>query len=540
MKNIVVAPQPRAVEAGIEMYRKGGNAIDAAVATGFAQGVIDPTNTSLGGMGVLSIYHAKSGDRTMISFHGKAPLNATPTMFEPIPGQVDGPMSTGTWLVKDYANQLGYKSITVPGDSMALCQALAKYGTIPLKEVLQPAIRYANEGWRVGAEQRQGWLRPTPSGRLDILTRFRATPPGAKLYTKNNGQPLDVGDLVVNKDLGNTLSKIAEGGADVFYKGEIARTIADDFKKHGGLITEKDLNQYQTRIESPLKSTYRGYDLTSSTPPAGGLVVLQMLNILEGFELSKMDPMSVEYVHLLAETMRLAYYDMNRYLGDPAFVKIPLDRLLSKEYAAECRKKINPNQRMELPKIDEAPSGETTQVTAVDAQGNAVSLTHTLGAVSGVVTAGLGFMYNGAMHRFNPNPGFANSIVPGKSRVTGMSTTMVFKDGKLFMCLGAPGGQSIILGVFQTILNVIDHKISVLEAVSVPRFHCEGGAITLENRYPSSLLDELKKKGHPVAQSMYSYDGQLSGNVHAVVIDRAADKLTGAADPRSPGTAMYY
>jgi len=540
MKSVVVAPQPRAVEAGVEMYKKGGNAIDAAAATAFTQDVIDPTNTSLGGMGVMSVYYAKTGEETMISFHGQAPLAATPTMFEPLPERFTGPLSAGTWLVKDYANQLGYKCITVPGETMALCQALEKYGTLSLKEVLLPAIRFANEGWRVTAEQQQSWLRPTPGGRLDILTRFMATPAAAKLYTKN-GKLLDIGDLVINKDLGNTLSKIAQGRANVFYRGEIAKTIAQDFSQHGGLITGKDLTEYKTVIESPLRTTYRGYSVSSAPPVASGVVVLQMLNIVEGFELGKMEPSSAEYVHLLAETMRIAFGDMSKYLGDQAFVKIPLDKLLSKDYAEECRQRINPKKRMGLQKVEEPPvGGETTQVTTVDHMGNAVSLTHTLGAASGVVTPGLGFMYNGAMHRFNPYPGYANSIAPGKSRITGMSPTMVFKDGKLCLVLGAPGGQSIILGVFQTILNVIDHKLSMLEAVSVPRFHCEQNAITLEARYPSWVREELGKMGHLVEHSLRSYDSLLSGNVHGVLIDHAADKVYGAADPRAGGVALYF
>lgn len=537
MQNVIVAPQPLAAEAGAEIFEQGGNAIDAAVGAAFVQGVIDPSMTSLGGFGTMLIYRTSAREDIEIAFHGTVPRRAEPDMFYPLSCGGTAPLATGTYRVKDYANQLGYLACTVPGSVRGLCQAEQKCGSLPLGKVLQPAIRIAYDGWRVRPDQWQHWNEPPPPDRLPEIRRFNATPATAAIYT-NGGELWRVGQKVVNKDYGRTLERIALGGPDEFYKGEIARTIAEDFRKNGGLIDEVDLASYEAVEGVPLKVNYREYEIHSVNPPAGGLVVLQILKILEGFPLSEIGHNSAEYIHLVSQAMRMAFSDMEKHLGDPAFLPVPVGRLLSPEYINLCKDRI-----LAVPGsprgAGEEESPDTTQVCAVDAQGNAVSLTHSVGACSGVSVPGLGFLFNGQMHRFNPVPGFPNSIAPAKRRITGMSPSMVFQDGRLFMVLGAPGGHGIIHGIVQTILNVIDFGMPVWEAVSLPRFHCEGETITVESRIPAKTVRRLEQMGNRVEHSLASYHRTLSGRVHVIIQDPASHVPVGAADPREGGMAFY-
>lgn len=535
MRNAIVAPQPLAVEAGAEIFEQGGNALDAAVGAGFVQGVVDPSMTSIGGFGTMLIYSAPAEKVVEIAFHGTAPRKARADMFTPMAEGGTAPLATGTYLVKDYANQLGYLACTVPGAVQGLCQAHRAYGQLPLAEVLKPAIRLAYEGWPVRPEQWKFWVEPPPPGRLPEIRRFNATPGAAAIYT-NHGELWDVGAKVVNEDYGRTLEIIADRGAEGFYKGEVAKRIAEDFRKNGGLIDEIDLANYRPVVGLPLVKKYRGYETHSAAPPAGGLVVLEILSILEGFPLKEMEQNSAEYIDLVSQAMRRAFRDMENHLGDPAFTSIPLERLLSPEYGSECRGQMG--FRGWAGPGNSEPS-DTTQVCSVDIHGNAVSLTHSVGACSGVGVPGLGFLFNGQMHRFNPTPGFPNSIAPGKRRTTGMSPSILFRDGELFLVLGAPGGQGIIHGVVQTILNVVDFRLPLLEAVSLPRFHCEGEVITVESRIPKKTIRHLEKMGNPVAHSLHSYHRTLSGCVHAIHRDPASQEFVGAADPRDGGMALY-
>lgn len=539
-RGVVVAPQPRAAEAGIEMLQEGGNAVDAAIATAFAQAVVDPLNTSIGGFGCFHCYDARSGSTHVISFHGRAPLAARPGIFAYIADGADDPLSAGTYQVRDDANQLGYLAPTVPGSVKGFAEALERFGTMPLSRVVQPAVRLAAEGWRVTPEDYADWTRPTPPGRLDALTRFTATPATAAIYT-NHGGLWRVGERIVNGDYARTLERMGAGGAQAFYTGEIAAEIVADFARNGGLISGEDLAAYTTDTTAGYRIDYRGYTIASAPAPASGLVVLEILNILEGYDLSAIEPSSPEYIHLLAEAMRIAFSDMSRYLGDPDLVEIPVERLLSKAYAEECRSRIDPRRRSaELGSAPAAPPEhpDTTQVTTMDVQGNAVTMTHSLGAASGVVTPGLGFIFNGQMHRFHPLPGYPNSIAPRKRRVTGMSPTIVLRQGRPLLVLGAPGGQGIVHGVVQAILNVLDHGMSAADAVSVPRIHCQREIVDLEWRTPARVAAALEQMGHKVNHSVYAYD-RSSGRVHAVLADPATGKLTGGADPRAGGVALY-
>lgn len=524
-----------AVEAGAEIFEQGGNALDAAVGAAFVQGVVDPSMTSIGGFGTMLIYSAPAEKVVEIAFHGTVPRQAKADMFTPLAEDGTAPLATGTYLVKDYANQLGYLACTIPGAVRGLCQAHQEYGRLPLARVLQPAIRLAYQGWRVRPDQWKFWVEPPPPGRLPEIRRFNATPAASAIYT-TKGELWQVGQKVVNEDYGRTLEAIGAGGPEDFYKGEMARRIAEDFRKNGGLIDEVDLANYRAVIKSPLTSLYRGYEVYSATPPAGGLVTLEILKILEGFPLQEIKHNSAAYIHLVSQAMRIAFGDMEKHLGDPEFVSIPTERLLSSDYAAQCRRQMAASHGVNSGDFEPA---DTTQICTVDLQGNAVSITHSVGACSGVVVPGLGFLFNGQMHRFNSVPGYPNSIAPGKRRITGMSPSILFRDGKLFMVLGAPGGHGIIHGVVQTIINVVDFGLPLLEAVSLPRFHFEGEMITVESRIPMDVVRQLEKMGNRVEPSLHSYPRSLSGCVHAIYRDPVSGNLTGAADPRDGGMALY-
>jgi len=540
LRNVVVAPQPRAAEVGIRMFQRGGNAVDAAVATAFAQGVMDPLWTSLGGFGMMLIHMADATEPIALSFHGTVPGKATPDMFTPIGEEGSTPMATGTWRVKDDANQLGYLAPTVPGLVRGLTDAHRRFGRLKLEEVVEPAAQIAEEGgWRVTPRQISEWTREPPEGRRPDIDRFCATPAARAIYT-NNGQLWSVGSSVKNPDLARTLRAIGREGPDVFYKGYIARQIAEDFGKNGGLISYNDLCQYKTDNSPPLRIRYKEYEVFTTPPPSGGLTVLEILNLLSGFDLGKYRHNSVEYLHLLAEAFRWSFRDFSQYLADPAFVDVPVERLLSKDHAEEMRCWFNPERRSCLAADDGmAEPKDTTHVSVVDAEGNAVSLTHSLGAASGVVTPGLGFIFNGQMHRFNPYPGHINSIAPGKRRPTGMSPTIVTKNGRPVLVLGAPGGHGIIHGVVQTILNILEYGMPATEAVSVPRLHCENHGITLESRFSTDVVKELTKMGHQVFHSLYPYD-RATGHVQVIKIDWPLDSTDGGSDPRTEGVAMYY
>jgi gamma-glutamyltranspeptidase/glutathione hydrolase len=529
VNGLVVAAQPQAVEEGVKVLKRGGNAVDAAVATAFTQTAVDPYNSSIAGLGVMHLYLAETGEEKIVNFWDKAPLASKADMFE-----FESETIGGLYWVKDMANQMGHQAVAVPGTLAGLCEALSRYGTMSLRQVMQPAIRYAREGVPITAYQATAYRRKPREGDVDMLTKLSATPAAAAIHLKN-GQLLEEGDILVQEDMARTYERIAEAGPDIFYRGEIARTIAEDFAAHGGLITEQDLAEYKVEITDPIFGTYRGYQVASNIPPGSGMVLIEMLNILEAYDLKALGPDSAQCLHLVAEAMRLSFDDRAKYLGDPKFVDIPVDMLTAKDYAAERRKEIGgpPGGAVGVPDC-----ASTTHLSVMDPQGNVVSMTHTNGGgSSGVVTSGLGFLYNNFMHRFYPVPGHPNSIAPGKSRNSSLTPTILFKDGKPTMAIGASGGFGIITGILQTILNVIDHGMTIIEAVYVPRIHAESKMVQVSARIPTYICEELERKGHEVRRSLDSYV-RFSGNVNALVADWEKDRAYGGADPRQTGMTL--
>ncbi len=525
-KGMVASAHPLASQVGLEILKKGGNAVDAAVATAFALGVVEPNASGLGGGGFILFYHAKSKKLEAIDYREVAPMKATPDMYK---------MSPDGKTVLDKASTVGHRACAVPGTLAGLEWALRRWGTMKLKDVLAPAIKIAEEGFTVS---------PTLHGMMknyyEKLIRFPET---AKIFLKE-GMPYEVGDRLRLPELARTYRLIAEKGSEVFYRGEIAEAIVKEIKAGGGILTKEDLAEYKPTLREPVRGSYRGYEILSMpSPSSGGTHILQMLNILEGYDMVKLGHNTPASIHILAEVMKRVFADRARYSGDADFVRIPTQGLLSKEYAAEVRKAIGEDKVG----VQVAPgnpysfqSGGTTHSSYVDQEGNIVSLTQTINLffASGVTIPGYGILMNDEMDDFVPIPGKPNSIAPRKRPISSMSPSIVLKDGKPFLSLGSPGSTRIITALPQILMNVIDYGMDLQQAINAPRIHCISGAILMESRIPPSVQEALKAKGHRVtvkgAMDLYF------GGAQAVMLDPRTGKLYGAADPRRDGFAIGY
>jgi len=340
---------------------------------------------------------------------------------------------------------------------------------------------------------------------------------------------------VVNRDLGQVLRQIAKHGDDVFYEGEIAHAIAEDMRRHGGLVSAEDLREWRTQRNAPLWGSYRGRRVFTNQPPGGGLLLLQMLNILERFDLRGLEHNSAGYLRVVAEAMKRATIDKDRFVGDPRFVDVPVARLTGKEYAAAAAEEIRAGKKADVPRFNAGggPRPDTTHVSVLDAEGSAVTMTHSLGMPSGVVTDGLGFMYNGCMGVFDPRPGRAGSLAPGKARFSSVVPSIVFDGDRPEIVIGAPGATQIAMGVLQVLLNALDFDMTMVEAVSAPRFSATSNAIDVSNRIPRGIQRELEALGYEVVRSPNTYGFAA---VHAIRVH--PDGLDGGADPGHDGTVM--
>lgn len=527
---MVSAAQPEAVEAGVNALRAGGNAVDAAIACALVAGVVDPQMCGIAGFGNAQLYLPDRGVHACVDFHGTSPAATRPDMWEEL---VVGETRDGFgFVLEGNVNDLGYQSITTPGSLLAYFEAQTRYGRLDWADIVDPAIGYAEDGFAIRPAVYHWWREGAFMGRVDNVERLGFTPAGRRIYFHDDGRLRGIGETLRNPDLAQTLRRIAKGGADEFYTGGIAKQIAADMEANGGLLTADDLAQYRTIWGEPLRSTYRGREVATNMPPGGGVMVAELLNVLENFDLAAMGHNSVDYVRTVTEAMKWATADKDAHVGDPEFVEVPLDRLLSREYGAELAERIRSGPRAEVARIQGEPP-DTTHVCVVDAEGNAMSMTHSLGMPSGVVTDDLGFMYNGCMGVFDPRPGRAGSLAPGKRRFSSLCPTMVFRDDQLEVVVGAPGGTQIAMGVTQALLNYIDFGMGILEAVVAPRFSSTSNAIDVCNRVPRSVTDDLAADGYEIVRWPQSYAFAL---VHGIAV--AADGLTGAADPGGDGMAL--
>ncbi|WP_145538548.1 gamma-glutamyltransferase [Yersinia alsatica] len=553
---MVVTSQYLASQVGTDILKMGGNAVDAAVAVGYAQAVVNPCCGNIGGGGFMTI-HLADGTDTFINFRETAPAAASADMYLDKEGKV----------TKD-ASLYGYLAAGVPGTVLGMDSAQQKYGKLTRQQVMAPAIKLAREGFI---------LTRADTDILDTtVKRFRQDPESARIFLRQNGEALQPGDRLIQADLAETLTAISEKGPDAFYQGKIPQAVEAAAKKGGGILTAADFANYKITETAPITCSYRGYKFVSSPPPSsGGVTLCETLNVLEGYDLKSMGFNSAAYIHTLTEAMRHAYMDRNTFLGDPEFVKNPIDRLLSKSYAADIRKQIVANKA--TPSVEVQPGmqphekPETTHYSIVDHEGNAVSTTYTVNGRFGavVIAPGTGFFLNDEMDDFTVKvgeqnmyglvQGATNSIAPGKRPLSSMSPTLVTKDGKTFMVLGSPGGSRIITITLQAALNVIDHGMAPQEAVDAPRIHHQWlpDEVYYEQRGVSAdSLNLLKTMGYKMVEQNPWGAAELilvglagvegvspanSGNDSAVSGKVREGYLYGANDVRRPaGAAIGY
>ena len=524
--NMVVSAHPLASQAGLEILRQGGNAVDGAVAVGLALAVVYPSAGNLGGGGFLLAY-TRDGKVTSFDFREMAPRAADEKMFLDGSGQ----------YVKD-SNHEGYRAIGVPGTVAGFDLALKRLGRKSWKEVTIPAIRLAEKGFRLS------WAL---ASEIETYTNdWRKYSSSAGVFLKPDGTAYQPGELWKQPDLAHTLKRIQQFGRAGFYQGETARLLVEDMAKHGGLITKEDLDSYQAKEREPVRGKFRGYDIYSMGPPSsGGITLIEMLNILEGFDLPPLGHNSAQYFHTLSEVMRRAFADRARYLGDPDFnPNMPVGKMLSKEYASRLRGTIK-SDRASISKSDLFndlyESGETTHYSVVDAEGNAVVVTYTLEYSYGsrIVASKLGFLYNNEMGDFNPQVGrtdtngligtVPNLIAPGKRMLSSMTPTILGKNGKPYLLVGSPGGRTIINTVLQVILNTTVFEMNISRSITAGRIHHQWlpDEILLE-RYTGSTntTSLLMNMGHKLKFT------DIIGSAMGIIIDPNSGLRMGAADPR--------
>jgi len=526
--SMIVAPQPEAVEAGADMLGAGGNALDAALAAAFCQGVVDPLMSGIGGLGSLQVYDPKSGEHLVLDGLSTCPAASRPDMWADL---FERECADGYgYVLKGGVNELGHSAVTTPGILSVFGLAHARFGRKPWAQLFDAAVGIADEGWAVRPHVYtmfaldEAWL-----GRLPYRAKLAFTPDGARLYLRPDGTPKRVGDQVRNPELAETLRGIARDGAESFYTGAIARRIVADMQAKSGPLTLDDLKNFKPRVDEPLEVAYRGRIFALPPPPAGGIVVAEMLRILEHFDLVALGHNSAEYIRVVAEAMKIAGRDKERHIGDPDFQPAPLDRLLSDAYVAECAAGIRRGEKADFARATSDSKGTTT-VSCVDAGGMVVSLTHTLGTPSGVIVPGTGFMLNGAMNWYDPRPGRAGSIAPNKRRFSSLTPTIVFEGGKPVATLAAPGGAWIGVAILQVLLNVFDWGMTMQEAVAAPRFSATTNTIDIGNRIPRRVQRDLEAMGYTVKRWPTTFPFAAP---HGITMFDGV--LEGGADPQRDG-----
>ncbi|MDQ0219280.1 gamma-glutamyltransferase [Peribacillus cavernae] len=533
---MVATAHPFASEIGADVLKTGGNAIDAAVAIQFALNVVEPMMSGIGGGGFMMVYDGKTKNTTIINSRERAPAGATPDMFldengKPIPFS---------------ERSTGGTAVGVPGTLKGLEKALDKWGTRPMKQLIGPSIKLADKGFPIDSV-----LAAAISDNEENLSRT-----AAKDVFLPKGKPLQEGERLIQKDLGKTFKLIRSKGPDVFYKGALAKTLSSTVQAYGGSMTPKDLKNYQVTIDQPIWGEYQGYQIASMPPPSsGGVFLLQMLKILDDFNLSQYDVRSWEKYHLLAETMHLAYADRAAYAGDPEFVKVPLKGLLNPDYIKERQQLISLNTVNKKPtagdpwKYEEESAdygqsqqpndrkdGETTHFTVADKWGNVVSYTTTIEQVfgTGIMVPGYGFMLNNELTDFDAVPGGANEVQPNKRPLSSMTPTILFEDDKPILTVGSPGGATIIASVLQTILHTIEYDMELKAAVEEPRIYTNSiTSYRYEDVISPDIISRLKQMGHGFGTSSTTI-----GNVQSILIDHENGTFKGVADSSRNGAAI--
>ena len=530
-KGMIVAPQPDAVEAGARLYMAGGNAVDAAIGCAFTQCVIDQMMCGIAGFGTAQLYLPGKGVHEVVNFLSRAPKSVKPDMWEDL---LEYETRDGFgFVLKGRVNDLGYRSVAMPGSLKGFEDLHRRHGRLPWAAVIEPAIRAAEEGYRVTPKVFTDWTTREGMGRVEVIDRIRFTPAYADLFFGAGGEPHPIGTLVKNPDYGRTLRQIAADGADSFYKGAIAEAIAADMARNDGLLAKADLESYEVDRGEPIWGEYRGLRVSVTRPASSGAMLVRMLHTLEHFDLKALGHNTPDYMRVLAEVMKRASVVKDRSIGDPAFIEVPIPRIIDKRVAASEADAIKKGERANVERAVIKEAADTTHIAALDAEGNAVTLTHSLGMQSGVITQGLGFMYNGAMAMFDPRPGRPQSLAPGKQRMSSMAPAILFKEKDPYLVLGAPGGSNIPMGILQVILNVVDFGMPIVEAVNAARFSATSNVIDVSARIPRYACEALGRAGYETVHSVQSF---TTARVHAILIENG--KVSGAADPAGGGMAL--
>lgn len=531
-QGVVAAAHPLAAKAGLEILKKGGNAIDAAIATSFTLGVVEPNASGLGGGGFAIVYVAKEKKSYVVDYRETAPLAAKLSSYKV--DEKGKPIDDAMGLIT------GYQSVAVPGQLRGMEMLHQKFGSMKWDELMKPAIAQSEAGLTV-SENFSGII----TEELGRIAKDSPSYPWMKQVYYKDGLPAMPGDIIKNTELTATLKKIAQGGADVFYQGEIGDLIVKEYAEKGNKwLTKEDLVNYKAIMREPVQGTYRGYTVMTVPPPSsGGVALLEILNILEGYDLGKMGAGSADAMHVIIEAQKLAFADRAKYMADPAFTKVPLVGLMDKKYADERRKLIDLKQGNTQIKAGEPgkyESGSTTSFSVTDKEGNMVTITQTINHFMGsaVVPAGTGVILNDEMDDFTIDAKSVNAPEPGKRPLSSMAPTIVLKDGAPFVTIGTPGATRIITTISNLIINLIDFKMDLQPAILYPRFHnTNSPATNIEARIPQDVVKALEGRGHKfeIKKELDLFFGGAQGVMFA-----PDGKLHGGADPRRDGIAVGY
>jgi len=558
---VVTTSIPEAAEAGLKMLKRGGNAIDAGVAAGFCNTVLEPYMAALGGLGFMLVYLAEEDRTVAVDFNARAPQKATPDMYKVI-----GPAAAGgtrIFEVENAENSMGARAITVPTACAGFCLAHELYGRLPREEVLAPAIHLATEGFVVSWDAALYLAR--------VISEVKRNPAIDDVWYPG-GYPPVTGSRVAQPDFGRLLKRIAKEGPDAVYRGEVAAAIEDEVRREGGILTREDLARYEPTVSDPIAVSYRDYTIATVPTPSGGITALETFNILENFDIETMGHNTAEYLHTFVECARHAFADRYRFLGDWEHANVPLEGLLSKEYARECADLVDPEKAVveleqsqepwilyldraihdpwkhdprprprDMPGPAAASSGEgTTHFNAVDGDRNVVSCTHTPGFRAGIVPPGTGFYLTSGMGWFIPKPGHANSVAGWKRPMMNMAPLMVLRDGVPVLSQGSPGARKIINRNTQVVLNVIEFGLGIQDAIAAPVVDASGRETLVDSRLPPDVVGELRAMGHRIVEvgegpGMYRF-AEPSG----IVIDHEEGLLHGGVEIFRPAVALGY
>jgi gamma-glutamyltranspeptidase/glutathione hydrolase len=521
---MVASAHPIASSVGIDILKRGGNAVDAAIAIAFALSMAEPNASGIGGGGFMMIKMADQKEAVMIDYREMAPGKATSQFY--------------------YENDAGFKELTTPGFStsigvpgLAACAdtALTKFGTMTLSQILQPAIQLARNGIPV-SEKLNGMIAEN----YDKISKYPAT---SAIYLSEM-LPLEAGANLKNEDLAQSFEKLAQQGSDLFSKGDIAKAIVAAVQNQGGIFELSDLQSYQAKIRKPVMGSYRGYQIISAAPTTGGGThLIELLNIMEGFDVQKLGHNSAQFIHIFTEAMKMVYADKSLNTADPDFYTVPVDSFINKNYAKKLREKIDQKKASfdyAPPEFISPESHSTSHLSIIDEHGNIVALTQSINNFfgSGIVVPGTGILLNDHLSDFDDDPGKPNSIAPHKRPTSSIAPTIILKDGKPFMSLGTPGGTRIISALAQIIMNVIDFGMSMDDAIESPRVHCLTKILHVEGRIDRQVIETLKSMGHKI--ELHPNFDNYFGGAQGILLDSKSHRLFGGADSRRDGAAIGF